>query len=136
MSNLKITKKVTVSGDMEIYLDEKMLGVVSDCETKLFDVPIGQHKIRAKLRYFGSAENSFMFTEHALALTVKDRKWLNYFSYIYATLLMILLLFRAEIKFSEIHMIFLGIPPLLVFIYAFTIGRNKRMIIVESKLIK
>jgi hypothetical protein len=134
VGNVKITKKVAVSGDMEIYIDGQNLGMISDYETKMFDVPLGQHIIRAKLRWMGSTEKKIIVTEdQTIVLTVRDKKWINYFNYGYATVLLLLFQFHFMYKLAKIYIILFFIPPFLLLIFIYTLGKNKRMEIIERK---
>jgi hypothetical protein len=133
MAHLKITKKVRVAGDAEVYFDEQKLGVVSDNIAKTFDVPEGQHKIRVKIKWMGSVEGSFILeNNYTLSLSIKDNKWINYFIISYIGIILLSLKLYNTLKFKEIHVFLLALPLVLFNLYFFTLGKNKRMVLDKS----
>jgi len=129
MAILSITKLVRTAGYVEITVDGRKLGVVSDNATAEFDIPSGEHQLMAKLRWVGVTEFPFMATEEsATSLTISDNQKLHLFPMIYLGFIVLYLNLYKEYGFW-IPVYLLPIPIVLYYLYFFTLGSHKRMLV-------
>ncbi len=67
MAKLKITRTSEWHNRMReigIYLDWQKLGTIANGETKEFDIPAGNHKLKAKIDWCGSRELILSVSDH------------------------------------------------------------------------
>jgi hypothetical protein len=75
MAKLIVKKAVRTSCEMEIFIDEQKIGVISDKEPKEFEIAAGKHTFLAKTKWFGSADFTFVAHEGtATRLTISDKQ--------------------------------------------------------------
>jgi uncharacterized membrane protein len=75
MAKLIIKKAVKTSCEMEIFIDEKIIGVISDKQPHEFDIETGEHVFLAKTKWLGSADFTFVASEEsATRLTILDKQ--------------------------------------------------------------
>jgi hypothetical protein len=119
---------------VELYLDGQRIGYLSNGETKEFDVPAGQHTLKAKMGWYGSKNlDCTIFNKESKSYTV-------YPNYIFISLMVIVILCIVLIqnylirvhKFSHSYIwLFPGLIILIVASYQI-IGRNAYLIIKEG----
>jgi hypothetical protein len=129
MTKLFITKLVRTSGEIEIILDGQKLGVVADSATAEFDIPAGEHQLQAKLKWMGVTEFSFHASDNSSTiLHIKDNQRLHFFPIIYLGIIMLYLNLYKEYTY-QIPVYLLVIPIAFYYLYFFTLGSHKRMVI-------
>jgi len=129
MAKLFITKLVRTSGDIELILDDQRLGVVADGATAEFDIPTGEHYLQAKLKWMGVTELSIQSSDNkATILIIKDNQRLHFFPIIYLGIIMLYLNLYKEYTY-QIPVYLLVIPIVIYYLYFFTLGSHKRMVL-------
>lgn len=121
-----------------IYLDNQKIGTISKGETKEFDVPAGQYKVRAKIDWLGSNYLLCQVSENEIkTLTISNFKYGNYFIFGYILPFSIYLLIKS---FSETDLNLLAtlgyclaLCVFFVFTYCFAFGRNSYLLIKENQ---
>jgi hypothetical protein len=112
--------------DMKVYLDGKIMGYLPLGTSKEFDVPVGEHKLKAKMGFYRSKECSFtMFNKDLRTFTVSINK-----SFVVPILILIsvavILQISTEESFKQ-NDLYAGICSALVVLvlaYFLFIGRN------------
>jgi hypothetical protein len=63
--------------DLRIYLDDRIIGILPPNESKEFDLPAGEHKLKAKFNFWGSKDYSFtLFNKDNRSFTIsKNYVW-------------------------------------------------------------
>jgi hypothetical protein len=75
MAKLIIKKAVLTSGEMEIFIDDQKIGVVSDKVPKEYEIAAGEHVFLAKTKWLGSADFTFISSEDApTRLTISNKQ--------------------------------------------------------------
>jgi|GEM_PF-2490643 len=129
MPKLIITKTVRTSGDIEIFVDGQLLGVVGDNATVEFEVPAGEHQLEAKLKWMGRTDFTFFSRELLTnSLVISDNPYIHYFAVFYIVPIMFYLNMSMDgvYPFSPYY---LPLPILIYYLYFFTAGSHKRMLI-------
>jgi hypothetical protein len=118
---------------LDLYLDGEILGYVPNGETIEFDVPVGQHTLKAKMGFFSSKVLNFtMFNKEIKSFTISP-KVINHFLLPFIILGMIILQFYAKRIFKSEHTDLIVFSLfLLLSVYSFTIGRNHYLKIKEG----
>jgi hypothetical protein len=129
MAKIKITRTSewsNYSRKIGIYLDGQKIGIISNGETKDFDVPPGQHSLKAKIDWCGSKD--FIFTANE-----NDTTMIKIGGFKYANYLLPILggLSIACIVFKILLFALIMIPVLIIISYYLTIGRDRYLIIKE-----
>lgn len=148
MTKIKITRskeKINSERKIDIYLDKKKIGTVSNEEIKEFSINTGKHNLRAKIDWCGSANfpidvnnnETKEFTISAFRTATILFKYYKKARPIIIGLVLFVIIFN---KFIYAHLanwsILLGLPifiPLLILIYYLSFGRNKYLVINERK---
>ena len=115
---------------IDLYLDGEILGYVPNGETIEFDVPTGQHALKAKMGFFRSKVLSItMFNKEIKSFTISPNR-IHHILLPIAILGLGLLPFFSKRIFHSEH-IDLKVFPLflLLSLYSLTIGRNRYLII-------
>lgn len=136
MPKFKITQKKAWGARfrvLDLYLDGEILGYVPNGETIEFDVPVGQHTLKAKMGFFSNKVLSCtMFNKEIKSLTVSP----NVIHHILFPIIMLglgLLPFYSKRIFHSEHTDLILFPLVLLFsIYSFTIGRYRYLKIKEG----
>jgi len=67
--------KLGYSSIFEVFLDGQRIGYLSNGETKEFDFPAGQHKIKAKTWWYGSQDFNFtLFNKENKSFNISTNK--------------------------------------------------------------
>jgi len=118
---------------LDLYLDGEILGYVPSGETIEFDVPVGQHTLKAKMGFFRSKVLSCtMFNKEIKSYTISPNKFVHFFLPVILLGLGLLQFFfsTGAIKSNHNHIIvFSGF--LLLSTYFHMIGRNTYFLIRE-----
>jgi hypothetical protein len=133
--------KITISRKQEwnnrlrhftIYLDGQKLGSVGNGEVKTFDIPDGNHSMRAKVDWCGSRELEF-------SITGDETKYFKLSGFKHSNTIMpaaVVLLFLSLILRRLYHIAFaqwLILPIFLLLLYYLTLGRNDYLTLVQSE---
>ena len=115
-----------------IYVDGQKIGKIGNGDTKTFDVPNGNHTIRAKIDWCGSSEVHF-------TISGDEKKYFKLTGFKYSNILMpfafvfvILSLLLRKIFHIE-YASWLILPIFLLLLYYLTIGRNRYLRIVQTE---
>lgn len=112
---------------IKIYIDGVYVGDVANGNKASFEVPEGEHTVRAKIDWCSSEEHTMTVmndSEQTLKLTgFKGYKYLS----VIALLFVVLLLIDEDLSVVWIKQlsIALGVICFMWFLYIFTIGRNR-----------
>jgi len=122
---------------IEVYLNGKSIGYFPKGKSKEFDLPAGEHKIKAKTRWFGSREVKFTcFNKEKKTMVISTNKFLIRTLAILALFDVFLLIvgrnYQSEHKFISIFKTLAGVMFLIIVVYFFSIGRNNYLIIKEE----
>lgn len=129
MGKLVITKAVRTAGDIAIYVDGQRLGVVADKATVEFEIPAGAHQLRAELKWMGKTDFAFVSSEAITSnLVISDNPYLHYFTVFYLVLILFYLNLYKDNAFP-FSPYFLPLPIVIYYLYFFTAGSHKRMMI-------
>lgn len=116
-----------------IYADGNKLGTVRNGQAEEFELPPGEHKLKAKIDWCTSNDLPFSIKENEV-------KYVLLSAYKYAEILLgieLLLLFTHFIVMQTtgiIYVLWLVIPFFFVTLYYITIGYNKYLVIREDEL--
>ena len=118
---------------LDLYLDGEILSYVPNGETIEFDVPLGQHILKAKTGFVSSKVLSFtMFNKEIKTFTISP----NVIHHILLPFIILglgLLPFYSKRIFHSEHPDLIVFPLVLLFsIYSFTIGRYRYLKIKEG----
>ena len=118
---------------INLYLDGEILGYVPNGETKEFDVPVGQHTLKAKTGFFSSKVLSCtMFNKEIKSFTISPNVTHHILLPIIILCLILLQLNSKRIFHSE-YTDLIVFPLFLLFsLYSFIIGRNRYLKIKEG----
>jgi hypothetical protein len=115
-----------------IFLDGQKLGSVGNGEVKTFEIPDGNHSIRAKVDWCGSRDVDF-------SISGDEKKYFRLSGFKYSSTMMpaaVVLLFLSLILRRLYHIAFaewLILPIFLLLLYYLTIGRNDYLVLVQSE---
>jgi len=118
---------------VDLYLDGEILGYVPNGEILEFDVPAGQHSIKAKMGFLGSNSiHCTMFNKEMKSFTIAPNVIQNILLPILLLCLGLLHVYSKRVFKSEHYdlMAFYGI--LLVSAYTLIFGRKRHLIIKEG----
>jgi hypothetical protein len=81
MPKIRIACKARWSYDLRIYLDDQIIGKLPLNETREIDLPAGEHKLKAKLGFYGSKDYLFtLFNKERRSFTIsKNYVWIILF---------------------------------------------------------
>jgi hypothetical protein len=126
MAKIKVVRTpewVNSARKFRVYLDGQKIGTISNGEIKEFDVPIGQHKLQAKIDWCGSNKLPCTIKENKIdTVTVSGFKSGIYLFYVLGGLFGLHFIFK--FVFDIDFLILLAIPAVFIIIYYLTIGRN------------
>lgn len=115
-----------------IYLDEQKLGTIANGEVKTFDIPDGNHSIKAKIDWCGSREIEFSISgEEKKYFKLSGFKHFNIIMPI-ALALVILSIFLRKIYHFQ-YTIWLILPVFLILFYYLTIARNDYLTLKQTE---
>ena len=106
-----------------IYVDGQKLGTVANGEVKSFDVPDGNHSVKAKIDWCGSRELEF-------SLSNEEKKYFKLSGFRYSNIIMpaalalVILSVVLRRMYHAEYTIWLILPIFLVLAYYLTFGRN------------
>ena len=140
MSNVNVLRKnepLLMYRRIEVYLDGKSTGYFPKGKSKEFDLPAGQHKLKAKTRWLGSKEMKFtVFNKESKSFIISTNKFLISYLAIIALIDMYILIagknYLPEHEFVSIFKTIAGLMFLIIAIYFLTIGRNNYLTIKEK----
>lgn len=113
--------------DLRIYLDDQIIGILPLKETKEFDLPAGEHKLKVKWKFFGSKDYSFtLFNKNSRSFTISKNYVWNILFIIFITIITALKTFTAQNKGLLLGFIVIGL------VYFLLIRRNSFLIIKED----
>jgi hypothetical protein len=121
-----------------IYLDNQKIGAVSSGETKEFDVPSGQHKVRAKIDWCGSKDLTCQINEKEVkTITISGFKYADYsiigFFVPFAIYSLLKVFFNTDSSLLAITSLCISIILLFGLTYYLTFGRNSYLRIKENQ---
>ena len=129
MAKLIITKTVRTAGDIEIIVDGQRLGVVADNGTAEFEVSAGAHQLQTKLKWMGSTGFSMVCNDALTTnLVISDNPYIHYFAVFY----IVPILFYLNMSRDGVYPFspyYLPLPIVIYYLYFFTAGSHKRMMI-------
>jgi hypothetical protein len=131
MPKIRIACKQRLIGgyDIRIYLDDQIIDILPPNETKEFDLTTGEHKLKAKWRFFGSKDYSFtLFNKDSRSFTISENYVWNILFIIFITIIAALEAISAQNKGVSLGLIILGL------IYFLLIRRNSFLKIKEEGL--
>lgn len=119
---------------IDLYIDGKKLGNITDGEEKHFDVPKGTHALRARVDWCGSQEVSFQAQENEdvhfqLSSFQKIHRYIIGL-FVLGAILFVVYVFVREVLLMNISVGAFGIALLLI-IYMLTINRNKYLTLTQ-----
>lgn len=115
---------------MGIYLDGQKLDTIGNGETKEFDVPTGEHTLRAKIDWLGSRDvHFFVGVDETKTFVLSDNPGISKLFFVASILLAITLVFRFD--GTNNYRLWLGIPALIILIYFLVIKRNEYLLLRE-----
>jgi hypothetical protein len=115
MPKIRIACKARWSYDLRIYLDDQIIGILPLNETREIDLPAGEHKLKAKLGFYGSKDYLFtLFNKERRSFTIsKNYVWIILFiSFI--TIITALKTFTAQNKGVLLGFIVIGLVYFLL----------------------
>ena len=116
-----------------IYVDGSKVGFVRNGQAEAFELPAGEHTLKAKMDWCRS--NDFVFS-----VAENETKYVRLSAYKYADILIgfEILLLLAHIIIRRItgitYVIWFAVPFFLATLYYITIGYNKYLVIREDEL--
>jgi hypothetical protein len=136
MTTLKIKRSnefVNRFRKIGIYVDKKKIGTISNGETKEFEIPTGQHVVKAKIDWCGSNNLTCQINENELK-TISISSFNHGKSFILCLIVAIALLFILKFGFDikSDNMFLAGIFPTVLLFYYLTIGRSSYLRIKEE----
>lgn len=122
-----------------VYLDDQKVGTISKGETKDFDIPAGQYKVRAKIDWLGSNYLLCQVSENELkTLTVSNFKYGNYFIFGYvlpfSIYLLLKLFFETDLNLVATLGFCLALSVFSILTYCFAFGRDSYLQIKENQI--
>ena len=117
-----------------VYLDNCKIGTILNGETKEFDVPSGQHTVRAKIDWCGSRNLTCQISEDEIkTVTISSFKYGNYLMTGFAGLAALYFILKIvfNIQFFRIYLFIIMLLWLLI-TYYLTVGRNSYLQIKEG----
>ena len=123
-------------GKVKVYANQKLIGVIADGETKVFEVKAGTYTLKLKTKWLGSNTTTITLKEndsYAFKLSgLKQGKMLISTGLILSILFAF---FNERINvFAEGFFLLIMIIIVSYFIYYFTFGRNKYLKLDEIKI--
>jgi len=113
-----------------IYLDGQKIGVISNGETKIFDINDGVHILKSKIDWCGSRDYQFMVganeTKTVLLSGFKNSKYI-------IPVFALIIGFHFYLKISQgiTTLSYIVIPAFLALSYYYTFGRNDYLRLTE-----
>jgi hypothetical protein len=136
MGKIKIKNRVRIGYDIRIYLDDHIMCVLPSGGEFDFDIPTGEHKLRAKERVYGSKDFSFtIFNKDERVFTVSKSNTDNFFLLSMYILLAIMGGIFFSYSFSKDN--FPGtfaITGLIIFVFYIFVFRNNSFVIREESI--
>jgi hypothetical protein len=123
------------SAVIEVFMDDKRLGYLPKGETIEEEIAAGEHKLKAKIGFYGSREIAF----YAGNKETKSFKVSQDFKMLVIPLITFFVLLYASIRLLPIipyphyKIFFVQIPAILLLIYLLTFGRNRQLKISEGE---
>jgi len=116
-----------------VYLDNQKIGSILNGETKEFDIPSGQHTVRAKIDWCGSKDLTCQINENEIkTVTISSFKFGNYLMPGFAGLMVLYLILKkfVDSQITDILLV-ITVPILLLAAYNLTVGRSSYLQIKE-----
>jgi hypothetical protein len=116
-----------------VYMDNQKIGTILNGETKEFDVPSGQHTVRAKIDWCGSKNLTIQTNENEIkTVTISSFKFGRYLMPGFAGLVVLYFILKkfGDSKFTDIILV-ITLPILLLVTYYWTVGRSSYLQIKE-----
>lgn len=118
-----------------VYLDNNKIGTILNGETKEFNVPSGQHTVRAKIDWCGSKDLTCQINENEIKIvTISSFKYGNYLmpGFVGLTVLYFILKKFVDSQFADILLV-ITLLILLLIAYYLTVGRRSYLQIKEKQ---
>lgn len=115
-----------------IYVDGKKIGTIANGEIKTFEIPDGNHTLKARIDWCGSREVDFL-------ITGDEKKYFTLSGYKLAKIIfpyaigVFILNFIINIKYKSDYLVWLLLPALVVIFYYLTIGRNDYLTLKQTE---
>jgi len=115
-----------------LYLDGQKIGTIGNGEVKTFDVPDGDHSIKAKIDWCGSRQIDF-------SVSGEEKKYFRLSGFKYSNIIMpaaLVLVILSLVLRRIFHIGFAAwfiLPVFLILLYYLTIGRNDYLILKETE---
>lgn len=141
MAKIRITRTnewINKARQIGIYFDNQKIGTVRSGESKEFDVPSGQHKVRAKIDWCGSKDLTCQINEKEIkTMTISGFKYADYsiigFLIPFGIYSLLKIFINTDSKLLAITCLSLSIFLFLGLTYYLTFGRNSYLRIKENK---
>lgn len=122
---------------IEVFLNGKSIGCFPNGKSREFDIPSGQHKLKAKSRWYGSKEMNFtLFNKEKKTFVISRNMFLIRPLAVLGLIDAFLVIFgrnqHPEHKFIIIFKTVGGLLFILMIVYYLTIGRSNYLIIKEK----
>jgi len=116
-----------------IYVDKKKIGTIANGETKEFEIPSGQHVVKAKIDWCGSNNLTCQINENEQK-TISLSSFNYGKSFVQCLIVAIALLFILKYSFDikSDNFFLAGIFPTVLVFYYLTIGRGSYLRIKEE----
>jgi len=120
--------------DMKVYLDGKIMGYLPLGTRKEFDIPVGEHKLKAKLGFYGSRDFSFtVFNKDIRSFTISINKSFMVPILILISVVAVIQISTAEsFKKGDLYSGICSALVVLVLAYFLFIGRNAYLKVKED----
>jgi hypothetical protein len=120
---------------IEVFMDDKRIGYLPKGEIIDHEIVPGEHKLKAKIGFYGSKEIAFYAgNKETKSFTVsQDFKMLaipliTFFILLYASIRLLPI-----IPYHHYRIFFTQIPSIILIIYFLTFGRNRQLTIWEGE---
>jgi len=124
-----VTKKFT------LLIDGKEVGGIAHGGSEAYDVPAGNHVVKAKVQWFTSKEYEVTVNEHETKYLKVSGNRSNIIISIAALVIMLACIVMKD-KLGENGIFYVLVPLLLYRVYQFTLGRNNYLKIKEDEFYK
>jgi hypothetical protein len=136
MATVKIKRTneyINLMREFRLFIDGKKVGTIGNSQTKVFEIPSGQHSIIAKIDWCSSPEFSFETNDKdSIMLVVGGIKNFRWQLPLGSILIILSLLLKDVSHYISISLVLI---PLLYVLYYLTIGRKKYLTIKKIKIV-
>ena len=135
MGKLIISRKLEWNNKLRqigIYMDGQKIGTIGNGEIKTFDVPDGNHSIKAKIDWCGSRESAF-------SISGEEKKYFKLSGFKYSNIIMpmalviVILSLLLRKLFHIDYAAWLILPVFLMLLYYLTFGRNDYLTLKQTE---